>query len=106
MRKILHKRLEAFENGDRLSKGNMLVADGAMYLHGNKIAEWRDGALWITSAGWETNTTKERLNGLRGVSINQKAFQWYLNGVKWDGEWVKVAGYGQEDKKRTSFLIN
>lgn len=63
----------------------------ALFLHGNKIAEWRGGELWITNAGWSSNTTKERLNGLPGVRIFQKAGQWFLNEAKWDGSWVKVA---------------
>lgn len=61
-------------------------------LHGNVIAERKAGTLdlRITNAGWQSNTTKERLNGLPGVSINQKAGQWYLNGEKWDGDWTDV----------------
>ena len=46
--------------------------------------------LSITNAGWESNTTKERLNGLDGVSIQQKAGIWYLNGKEWEGELIDV----------------
>ena len=45
---------------------------------------WKE--LWITAAGWRTNTTKERLNAFNGVNIYQKDFQWYLNGEAWNGE--------------------
>lgn len=63
-----------------------------LYLHNNRIAyKLRDRqgeeTLHITSAGWETVTTKERLNGLGrhyGFSIHQKAWEWYLNGQKWE----------------------
>ena len=34
--------------------------------------------------------TKERLNGLHGVSITQKNFIWYLNGKKWNGNLIKI----------------
>jgi len=44
----------------------------------------------ITNAGWQSNTTKERLNGLSGVSIYQKNFQWFLNGKPWNGDWITV----------------
>jgi hypothetical protein len=42
----------------------------------------------ISNAGWFSKTTKERLNGLYGVSISQKAGEWYLNGIKWGGHWI------------------
>ena len=61
-----------------------------LILHGNIIAELSHEGLQITSAGWQSNTTKERLNGLPNVSIHQKDFQWYLNGELWDGEWINV----------------
>ena len=41
-------------------------------------------------AAGQTNVTKERLNGIPGVSISQKNFQWFLNGVLWDGSIVKI----------------
>lgn len=59
-----------------------------MKLHGNEIAyRYNDPkkTLSITNAGWATNTTKERLNSIPGVSIQQKAGVWYLNGQVWDG---------------------
>jgi hypothetical protein len=63
-----------------------------MRLHGNTIARRRIGsnAIQITNAGWMSNTTKERLNGIPGVSICQKKGQWFLNGNVWDGEWITV----------------
>lgn len=42
-------------------------------------------------AGYATVTTKERLNALEGVGIQQKKGKWYLNGVEWNGEWIKVS---------------
>lgn len=62
-----------------------------MLLHGNEIAKhYGDGSLDITNAGWESNTTKERLNGLPGVSVNQRKGVWYLNGDQWDGDWTEI----------------
>ena len=57
---------------------------------GTAIAKLKDGNLYITSAGFKTRTTKERLNGLPGVNIHQKNFTWFLNGKEWDGEWTKI----------------
>ena len=48
------------------------------------------GELYITAAGWQTVTTKERLNGFPSVNIVQKDFQWFLNGEAWNGELIKV----------------
>jgi len=93
MRKITMDIVHAFENGYKLRKGNDYTDGEAMFLHGNKIAEKRNGALWITNAGWATVTTKERLNGLSNVRITQKNWNWYLNGKEWDGGWVAVNNF-------------
>jgi hypothetical protein len=61
-----------------------------MWLFGNKIAEIRRDGLWITNAGWNSTTTKERLNGLSGVNIVQRRGTWFLNEREWDGRWVHV----------------
>lgn len=67
------------------------VSDGlTLKLHGNTIAEWRDGSLWVTTAGWNTSTTKDRLNGLAGVRVHQNNWDFYLNGQKWGGEWTQI----------------
>lgn len=91
MRKITSQIVGAFNYRHAAKLANTESTGNALYLHGNKIAEWREDGLWITNAGWSSNTTKERLNGLRGVSIYQKDYQWYLNGKKWDGSWVNVS---------------
>jgi len=91
MRKVTQIICGAFENRRTAKLGNTQTDGEALYLHGNKIAEWREGVLWITNAGWTSNTKKERLNGLRGVSISQKDFTWYLNGKAWDGSWIAPA---------------
>ena len=96
MRKITQEAVDAFEGGYKLSKQNMSVNEFGMFLHGNKIAEFtslfKDSSrdINITLAGWNTNTTRERLNGLEGVRVSTKQGQAYLNGEKWDGEWVTI----------------
>jgi hypothetical protein len=60
-------------------------------LHGNVIATIDEfNMLSISNAGWASNTTKERLNGLPNVRIHQKNWTWYLNGNEWSGEWTRV----------------
>jgi len=101
MRKVTQQAVNAFNQGNDFKSSNTrVVATGnvvMMYLHGNQIAkrvltdfnadQWE---LSISACGWLTNTTKERLNGLDNVSIQQKAWQWYLNGQKWNGELITV----------------
>jgi hypothetical protein len=89
-RKITQESVQKFLNGVPFKKSNMEVSrEGTIYylkLHGNKIAALEsDGKMWISNAGWRSNTTKERLNGLPGVHIKQKNWEWYLNGIQWDG---------------------
>ena len=94
MRKITIESVTAFENSYEFNKQNMSVCvDGRetlLKLHGNTIAKKSGGKLFITNCGWETTTTKERLNALNGVSISQKNFIWYLNGKEWNGDWIEI----------------
>jgi hypothetical protein len=90
MRKVTEKVCQAFQHGIAAASGNSMTDGQALYLHGNKIAEDREDGLYVTTAGWNSNTTRERLNGLFGVSVYVRKGQLYLNGKEWDGEWVHV----------------
>jgi len=96
MRKVTYQICEAFQNHTKRRIGNSYTDGKSLYLHGNEIARWKDDGLYITNAGWRSNTTKERLNGLRGVNISQKNWTWYLNGKEWDGKWIRVADLFQD----------
>lgn len=96
MRTITKKAIEAF-NADRAFKlGNTAVHVGDHYttlsLHGNDIAQKdrENGNVEITTAGWNTTTTKERLNGIPGVRLHTKAYQLFLNDKPWDGGWTTI----------------
>lgn len=95
MRKITQESVEAFNNREFFKKANMEVVVEAYHtelkLHGNTIATKNlDGKIDITNAGWKSQTTKERLNGIDGVHIQQKKGVWYLNGEEWDGKWKTI----------------
>ena len=89
MRKVTRNIVESFYKGEASSSGNTCTDGTCVWLHGNKIAEKDElGNLHITNAGFETNVTKERLNGLLelggffhypGLRIYQKNFTWYLS---------------------------
>ena len=90
MRQITEKIVRAFEERRALKIDNSRTDGDCLWLFENKIAEWRGGNLWITDAGWDSKTTKERLNGLSGVSIRQQRGVWFLNGRAWNGGWVNA----------------
>jgi hypothetical protein len=91
MRQITARICTAFEQRRTLKINNSQTDGTSLWLFGNKIAEWREDGIWITDAGWQSKTTKERLNGLTGVQITQRAGSWYLNGNLWQGEWTSVS---------------
>jgi hypothetical protein len=93
MKKISIDAARAFLMGKKFKRGNtevrVLPNVSVLLLHGNEIAyQYNDPerTLSVTNAGWFSNTTKERLNAVEGVRINQKNWVWYLNGEAWDGE--------------------
>lgn len=90
--KTTAKAVNAFIQNRNFNSPNTNViaySDGkvSMYLFGNCIANKDEhGKITIRNCGWQTNTTKERLNGLPNVSIRQIKGEWYLNGEHWDGQ--------------------
>jgi len=95
-RKITQESVSAFLDGRKFNKGNMSVEVELGYtklkLHGNTIATIDElGVMSVSNAGWASKTTKERLNGLPNVSVYQKNWNWYLNGVEWDGSWRRIS---------------
>lgn len=96
MRQITRDSVNAFNWGFTFRKSNMNVKVFndviKLQYQGNTIA-YKDritNKISITNCGWFTNTTKERLNALEGVSIYQKNFVWYLNDKKWDGNLITI----------------
>ena len=92
-RKITQEAVNAFLNAQKFNKANMTIEVlpnvTIMKLHDNPIAyKYNDPerTLSITNCGWFSNTTKERLNAIPGVSIQQKQGVWLLNGKPWDGK--------------------
>jgi hypothetical protein len=93
MKKISMDAAQALLVGKKFKRGNtevrVLPNVSVLLLHGNEIAyQYNDPerTLSVTNAGWFSNTTKERLNAVEGVRINQKNWVWYLNGEAWDGK--------------------
>jgi hypothetical protein len=95
MRKITEESVNAFYGNKRFKKRNMEVYVGEfstqLRLFGHTIAILNDnGVLEITTCGYNTNTTRERLSALKDVTVRTKLGQLYLNGEKWDGKLITV----------------
>lgn len=103
MRKVTNVVVGSFNMGRAAKLSNTETDGNSLWLFGNKIAEYRNGNIWITNAGWSTNTTKERLNAVKGVNISQKNGTWYLNGKEWNGEWTNVNNPGEVAKEENPF---
>ena len=58
--------------------------ESTVYLHGNKIAEVGDNYIRLYDGGWQSVTTKSRLNailtehGIAGEGVYQKNYQWFI----------------------------
>jgi hypothetical protein len=97
MRKVSKEIASAFISGKSKTVGNTHTDGKTIWLHGNAIARHNDkGGIEISSGGWQTVTTKERLNTLLhylGVNpIKQKDWQWFVGGKFWFNtkEWIEV----------------
>ena len=101
MRQITIDSIRAFRNNQPFKRENMEVrvfdnpAMGTqnfrqLRLHGNTIATLSDSGMTISTCGWNTVTTRERLNGLPGVHVVQRNFELFLNGEPWDGQSIKI----------------
>lgn len=67
MRKITRQACEAFIDRKKFQSGNTMTDGYSLYLHGNRIATRLNSGsnvFLISTAGWRTSTTRERLNGL------------------------------------------
>jgi len=91
MRKIESEMNAAVTNRYNFAKANTTVSIddrvASVYLHGNLIARVGDTFVQILDGGWQSVTTKSRLNALlRAVTpdggVFQKDFTWYYNSSK------------------------
>lgn len=95
MRKITEEAIKHFYNKTTWIKSNtsVYVIKGAVYLElfGNMIAVMHNNdELQITTAGWNSRTTRERLNGLKGVHVYMSKGQLVLNEKAWDGKLITI----------------
>ena len=90
MRKIETQMNAAITNGINWKSANTEVTFDAetetstVYLHGNKIAEVGDFGVRLWDGGWQSNTTKSRINAIltehaiAGEGVFQKDWKWFI----------------------------
>ena len=89
MRKIEEQMNAAIRDNRNWSKGNTMVTTdedvSKVFLHGNHIATVDDDSITLYDGGWQSVTTKSRLNaildefGMDGERVFQKDFVWYVS---------------------------
>ena len=90
MRKIEQQMIAAVQNNINWSSANTTVTideetnTSSVYLHGNLIATVTDNDMTIYDGGYQSVTTKSRINALcqefciAGEGVFQKDFAWYV----------------------------
>ena len=95
MRKIERQMCDAIRDSKDWKSGNTRVTNfyndnnelvaTSVFLHDNLIAEVTDTDVTIYDGGWQSNTTKSRLNAIcdtfcvDGEGIFQKNFEWFIH---------------------------
>ena len=90
MRKIEQQMIDAIKGKRTLCKDNTSVTynyqtdSSAVYLHGNHIATVGVNYVEIFDGGYQSNTTKSRLNALLdefsyGMRVFQKNYEWFVS---------------------------
>ena len=91
MRKIEQQMIQAIKDNKDWQLDNTRVeyypesSSSCVYLHGNHIATVTDTDVTIYDGGWQSNTTKSRLNAIcdafcvDGERIFQENFKWFIH---------------------------
>ena len=91
MRKIEKQMNDAISNNQNWQSGNTKVTfdsetnESTVFLHNNKIAIIGDDFVQIFDGGWQSVTTKSRLNailqvhGIGGECVIQKNWNWFVH---------------------------
>ena len=91
MRKIEQQMNNAISNNQNWQSANTAVTydeqsgESKVYLHGNHIATVGDNFVQIFDGGYQSNTTKSRLNailqehGIAGEGVFQKNYNWFIH---------------------------
>ena len=103
MRKIERLMNEAITNNTNWAMANTSVTfdqdtdESKVYLHGNHIATVGTDFVQLFDGGWQSNTTKSRLNAIctehavDGEGVFAKSFDWFVRTINTkSNEWHTV----------------
>ena len=100
MNAAIHANID-WKSGNTSVHFNPETGISIVRLHGNKIAEVSDNDMTIFDGGWQSVTTKSRLNALcaefciTGEGVFQKDFVWYVR--KFVGQAGQSKVYNADD---------
>jgi len=97
MREITTQAYNAFKEKKHftLSNTKVRIVDGNphLYLFDNLIVKEIDGEIFINNGGYNSNTTRERLNPFTN-RIRKKGDNLIINEkLDWDGEWLNITQF-------------
>ena len=105
MRKIEQQMIEAIKEGKDWKNANtevITISDVSwVYLHGNHIATVYEDSVEVFDGGWQSNTTKSRLNAIcdafciDGEGVFQEKFEWFIH--KFVGQHGETKVYNKEE---------
>lgn len=102
MRKIEQQMNQAITDNVNWQSANTSVVyceetgESKVYLHGNHIATVGEDFVMIFDGGYQSNTTKSRLNAIcdehciDGEGVFQKAYKWFVRVTKDGGKTFEV----------------
>ena len=94
MSKIHQKVIDAFLEGKQCRIDNTMTNGSELFLFSNCIARKDGKNMQVTTAKFNTVTTRDRLNMLPGVWVRCRKGNLQINFQSewkdWDGEWINI----------------
>ena len=95
--------------GQANTRVEMIDGVSVVFLHGNKIAEVGDDFVRVFDGGWQSNTTKSRLNAIINEfcdpftdGVYQHKFEWFITDNKNVKPFVNGYTFTEETLRRDS----
>ena len=76
-------------------------------LHNHNIVEFlANGTILYDTCGYNSRTTKDRMNRFGGASITQENYRWYAHGIEVDRTWKNTDLLTAEQRQMNILLTN
>lgn len=94
MSKIHQKVIDSFLEGKQCRINNTMTNGHELFLFSDCIARRDRERIQVTTANWNTPTTRDRLNMLPGIWVRCRKGNLQINFQSewkdWDGEWINI----------------